>query len=834
MYKIILQKNLPFIQNGYYSFLNLKSTKIFKIFLFPKKKLDLKKKFSKSIYKFCKTNNNLTPIQSELKRIKAIYFLINLSQQKTLIFQYYNLTYNLFSNLNILSNNLNSHLFGIELLLFNKCESLRIVGSKLLKNFLINHGLYNTLIFLQIRMNHKNKNIRMITSIALSIIKQFKDFNILNPFLRCLYIFKKKWRIRYSICKTIQNLIKNCKTLSSYQKEEFMFLAERCLNNYKDIIKINGIKIFQFLTVKIKNDSIYLPCLISPIFDGLRRNKKNFFLIYLKAAKIFLKNYILKIPFLLLIELIDIILRFNKKKNEFNLCSIKTLSLCFKKKFYNKNYLKNILFFSITSVLKYIIQFSYNRKTHTRLNVLISFSKKNIIKKVLFFILFKLFNKNIYFFNNILRLIRGLLLKYHKKKKISFTLISSIFIRVLSSIDDFFLKIIISTFITLKLCHRILEIIVINFPTFSNYFLLELSKTLKCELKNQKSIFRKQAVLTIKIISDNLNLSGKLFFIYEFSVILFENLNELEPYILSENILSINLLLKTLNLDEYIPPVESLILEFVSILKNRKKIILRYLTKSIWHILNKNFIFLSKSQLANISIQLISVAKNFDLTIKKYSICCIYKIAKIIGPIDVITIIVNEYNINNKNYYISHSTLFTLFLEMFGCQVVSQIFSYFFNKIILKRDLFGIKNLMYITWYLPYEKIKYFFNLILILLKKNFEQYKKDKPNSIYILVGLFVKKSKNKASNIDLNKILLNIWPSIFKIDKPTFKFVFFAIQKMCTSIECIHFKLFLSQGIFHPNCQIRKIYWYIYFNVKINLTYLVMICVNKRVKTI
>nr|UXY87851.1 splicing factor 3B subunit 1-like protein [Cryptomonas curvata] len=830
MYKIILEKNLPFTQDGFNLYKNFICTDYIKVFYFLKNSIIFKKKIFIVLNKINKKTKNFTPIQIELNFIKNVFFWVSTSKKKISSLMQFDLIYNLFLNLNLLSNNLNIYVFGIEVLLLNKHEELRLYGSKLLEGLIKIHGVYNILTFLQIKMNHKNKNIRMIASTTLSTIKKYKVFNILNPFLRCLFIFKKKWRIQYSICKTIQNLIKNSTILSFYEREEFIFLGEKCLKNYKNIIITNGIKIISFLIEKYKNDSIYLPCLISPIFDGLRKYKSNIFLFYLKAAKVFLKKYFLKLPFLLLIEFIDIILRFRKKNNLINLCSIKTLSLCFKKKATDKRYLKKTTFFVFTSVLNSIIPFSRNTKTHAHLNALISLSKKNIIKKILFFILLNFFKKNFYFFNNILRLIRGLLFKYYKKKKLSFTLISSIFIQILGLVDGYSLRINADKIVTLELCHRILETIVNNFKIYSSYFLPQLSNTLKWELKINKSIFKKQAAITLKNISNNLNPEEKNF-IYEFSVILFENLKDLEPYNLSRNIIAINSLLKGLNINEYIPPPDILILEFTSILKNRKKVVLKSLSKSIWIILKKNFLFLPKSQMANIALRLIKVSKSFDLITKKYCICSVYKIADTIGPIEMINMIINEYNQNNKSYRFSQITLFALFFEMFGCQVIPQIFSYFFYKINLETKIIAIKNLMYITWYLPNEKIKYFFNLFSTILEKI---SKKNNSNNIYILLGLLSKKSKNKVSYIDLNKLLLNIWSDIFKINKPIFKYIFFAIQKMCKSIESIYLKLFISQGLFHPNYQIRKIYWYIYFNIKINLSYLVMFCTNKRIKTI
>ena len=66
----------------------------------------------------------------------------------------------------------------------------------------------------------------------------------------------------------------------------------------------------------------------------------------------------------------------------------------------------------------------------------------------------------------------------------------------------------------------------------------------------------------------------------------------------------------------------------------------------------------------------------------------------------------------------------------------------------------------------------------------------------------------------------------------KPIFKYIIFAVKKIFSSIERIYLKIFISQGLFHPNYQIRKIYWCLYVNTKIKLNYLGMICVNKRLK--
>ena len=131
---------------------------------------------------------------------------------------------------------------------------------------------------------------------------------------------------------------------------------------------------------------------------------------------------------------------------------------------------------------------------------------------------------------------------------------------------------------------------------------------------------------------------GKKKFLYEFSAILFENLNEIKPNILSETILALGSLSKKLNYNEYIPPPDILILELSFLLKNRDKFISRNLSKCIWVILNRNFVFLPKYEWANVCLRLIKVLNTFDLLTKKYCICSVYKIGKIVGPIKIMTI----------------------------------------------------------------------------------------------------------------------------------------------------------------------------------------------------
>ena len=745
MFRVVLSKNLPSRRDGYYSVLYFKQINFFKIYYDPKKKYTiLNRKNSIFFNQINKGKTRLVQTKHELQYLKMLFILINKSHKNKIdniknIFQT-----NFFSSLKFIPYFLSSFIFGTELLLFNKYHTNNLFGIKLLLNLIKNNSIYSIFIFLQIKMNHKNKNIRLITSETISTIKK-KNSNILNPFLRCLFVFKKKWKIRFTICKTIQNFIKSYMYLSFYECEEFIFISERSLKDSKDIIKINGVKIFNILSNSSnKNSYSYLPCVILPVFDGLRKSKGNIFFIYLNAVKVFLRNYFFKIPHLLLTELINLILKFTRNGFLCNLTTIKILSLCFKKKFIDKNYIndKNFLFFFLS--LDVVFPILNDRKIHAILNGLISFCKKKLIKKTLISIFFKFFIKGSYLINNILRLVKGLLCKYHRKKKVSFTLISTIFIWILSSIDSFYYKY--TNHITLKLYHRILETIIKDFQIFLNYFFPQLLNTLKWELTIYKSTFRKQASITIRIIFNNINIIIIKKFIYELSVILFENLNEKRPNILSENILALNSLLKHLNHKEYIPPADILILELSSLLSNREKFISRNLSKCIWKILNRGYIFLTTNQWLNISLKMIRVAMNFDLVANKYCICSVYKIGKIIGPIKILILIIKEYNKNKKKYFFSHSNLFTLFLEIWGWQIAPHIFSCFFNKIGSIIEKIEIKTLMYIVWYLPKDKLKYYINLVYSFLEKKSELFNKIKSNSFYILVGLIAKKYKNKG----------------------------------------------------------------------------------------
>nr|UXY88353.1 splicing factor 3B subunit 1-like protein [Cryptomonas curvata] len=835
IYKALLEKILPSIQHGYYYVFHLSCYNFLNLETSFKKLL---KSDCNSVTKFSETitcMNVYVKKQSKLEYIKRILFLFSVSKNThTIKDQLLKFNYFLLFKQKYVSYNLDTHSFAIELLLFSKCHKIRQFSSKLLVQLLTINELYNILIYLQIKMNHKNKNIRVITSEILNIIKKTESSNILGPFLRCLFLYKKKWRIRYTICKTIQKSAKKHRTFTFNEREEYIFICERSLRDSRNIIKINGAKLTSLLFKIHDINSLYLPCLILPLFDGLRKYKGNIFFIFLKGIKIFLKYYFLKIPVLLLSEIIEITLKLIKSGKN-NLISIKSLACCFKNRILDKNYVKVNNFLAFTLILEYNFPILYNNKTHIFINGLISLCQKNILKRVLCFILIRFFNKNYCVINNILRLTRGLIIEYGKKTKISFNLVSNIFIYALRTIDRFFYYTKnVSSLLQLKLYHRILESIINNFHIFSNYFLPQLSRRLKCELKAHKSAFRRQAAITIKIISKKMKTIEKKKFIFEFGVILFENLNEIKPKLLSQIILAYDYMLNNLSLDEYIPPPDILILELASVLKNRQKVVTRILSKCIWKIINRGFLFLSKKKWVNICLDLGNLANSIDFVTKKYCICLIFKIAKIIGPIETIKITINQRGKNEKPYYFSLTTMYSLFLEMFGWQNAFQILISLFKKMDLISEFFEIKTLMYVIWYLPKEKMKYYFNILFTFLRKISEQKKKKESCCFYILTGLFAKKSQNNENSEYLNELLLNIWPNIFQINKRIFNYIFFAIQRICFSVEFTHLKIFLSQGLFHPNREIRHVYSYIYFNIKIRLNYLSIVNINKRIKTL
>jgi len=149
-------------------------------------------------------------------------------------------------------------------------------------------------------------------------------------------------------------------------------------------------------------------------------------------------------------------------------------------------------------------------------------------------------------------------------------------------------------------------------------------------------------------------------------------------------------------------------------------------------------------------------------------------------------------------------------------------------------EFLEIKTLMYVIWYLPHKKMKYYFNIVFTLLKKISEEKEKKNLCCFYILLGLFAKKSQYNENSEYLNELLLNIWSNIFQINKTIFNYIFFAIQRICFSSKAIHLKLFLSQGLFHPNSDIRQVYRYIYFNIKVRLNCLSIVNINKRIKTL
>ncbi|AEA38949.1 hypothetical protein CPARA_2gp291 (nucleomorph) [Cryptomonas paramecium] len=280
-----------------------------------------------------------------------------------------------------------------------------------------------------------------------------------------------------------------------------------------------------------------------------------------------------------------------------------------------------------------------------------------------------------------------------------------------------------------------------------------------------------------------------------------------------------------------------LIIKLLFEMKSKKIIIIRAILKLIFYFLDKNFLlFIKKHQWMNICTELIKISASFDFLVKKYCLCCMFRIKNIINYGKITGEMVFFYRNVKKKHSYSKFILLSLFAENFGCQTMF----FFFFRIIKTNNsvenLIGLDIFVYIIWYLPIRTFDYYSDLVCFVLEKLCTQKKKS--CSFYILLGLFSKKIKNTKYLPSLYFVLVNIWPDIYQIKKLTFKCVLFSIQKICFFANNIQIKFMISVGIFHSITNIRKIYWHVYNATKDKLKNvyvdLILPNVNKRFKLI
>nr|UXY87355.1 splicing factor 3B subunit 1-like protein [Cryptomonas sp.] len=706
--------------------------------------------------------------------------------------------------------NFNQYIIGIELIINNPNGKTVICGTKMLKILCKKFGFHTILLYLGINMNIRNKIIQEITSISLSLVIKIIGFSKIFPFFRSLLVYKKNWHIKFSMCKTIQKIVKTL-SLLPYECESVFFLSEKCIRIRKVRIQLEAVKII-FMLSKNHNltNSAYLPCLILPILNRLRSNKQPSFLVFLILSELILKIYIVNIPSILVYEIIEITLQTLVKKNrKYQLGCLKILKLCLQSKISETKLIKYKAFISLTIFFPLAFQLSYTSEIHFILIQLISLCKRKIKKKLLFFFLNKLSGNKFQFRNIFLRLIKDLLL-YLEKDKQAFIILLKVFqitVKVIyhyskkkkTLFDD----------ISVKICHTILDSIVKNFRQFRGSLLSRITGVFKWELKQHKSILRQQASRSIKsslVYFENLK---KKNIISQIGFTLFENLQEKEPDILADIILGLNSVIQAFKSEYCIPPLDFLLLEITPILKIRHKIVNRNLTKLISNILDKKFLYLPKEQWICIVHCLIDLSKKYDFLTKKYSVCSICKIGKIIGPSKIINILRNFYFRNTKIQSSVFSILLVSFSKVFGSQFAISFFHSIFNCKYSNISFLELKTMVYIMWCLPDMKVKPYFNILITILENFSEQEKKKKPCSFYTLLGLFAKKTKNMGFVCDLNTILTNVWSDVFQSDKFKFRYILFAIEKICIITDNVNLTLFLSQGLFHQSAKVRAIYW-------------------------
>jgi hypothetical protein len=640
---------------------------------------------------------------------------------------------------------------------------------------------------------------------------KLNNFSLIVPYIRSLGLIKNPYLLMNFLEVTIRFVIKSKIKLFIFEMNEIFLIIKKLIK--KKIFRTLNISLkisknlFGFKKINLVPEIKEFTYGIFKYFKKKREYEKlNFF----RTIELFVKDINFSYNPYLFEEIIEFL------KNFSNFYDLKENEKVFiaSKNFMEEFFLKHKQFSIIFSFLKikFLVIFSdFEIKS-------VGILGKIFLKKLIYKINLKKFEKLIK---------NGFLEGFFGKDMVKIRILKEIFIENMLPHFFFTEKIILEFFKylfstinsysakgvkergVLKNSFYILQFLILRLRIKSKSYVSKVSGLLKWSINNFSSVVKKYgARLMLKIIPI-LHYFKEKILIGHLGIILVNNLKEKNPNVLKYFLRCLRQILNTFPQNYCIPPVRIIFSTLIPLLKNKNILFDSDLISLLDKIIDKNLLYVPKKDLVLLCFNLVKIQKKVDLKIRKISMKIVCKISRLYGSGEVVTFLIDSLEKSNGIYRISIIVALTSLAYEGNLHLILPIFyqKFFDFSTIYTSHLF--KGLIFILEQLEVEKlINYLSSLGIIIEKGVFSEFDKINP-LLFLLIGKFSQKFRFHGFEKRLVLLLKFILVNIFISPKSSFKYIFFALEKLILSLSPIIWLNFIFQGLIHRKKKIRIMYW-------------------------
>ena len=356
-----------------------------------------------------------------------------------------------------------------------------------------------------------------------------------------------------------------------------------------------------------------------------------------------------------------------------------------------------------------------------------------------------------------------------------------------------------------------------NLGVRSKIHLKKIISSILFRLKNKDPEIREQSADLIVQIVDVLKICNEDNQLIRLCTILYESLGEVYPDVLGSILNALRKVINKIdNIESLNPSIGQILSTLTPILKNRNEKVQEMTIPLIGDIAIRGKNFINNKEWLRISFELLEMLKAYRKNIRKSANKTFGLISKIIGPSDLIVMLLNNLKVQERQLRISTAVAIGIIAENCKPFTILPILMNEFRYPDKNVQNGVLKALSFMFEYIGEMGSDYIYAITPLLLDSLTDRDLVHRQISANVIKNIALGSYCQGYENAFINFLNL-IWPNIFETSPHV-------ILQIMESIECLNIVLgcniilkYIWSGLFHPSRKVRETYWKIYNNIYI-----------------
>ena len=342
-------------------------------------------------------------------------------------------------------------------------------------------------------------------------------------------------------------------------------------------------------------------------------------------------------------------------------------------------------------------------------------------------------------------------------------------------------------------------------------YLPQVAGIIKWRLNNKTARVRQQAADLIARVAPVMQLCSESALLSHLGLVLYEYLGEEYPDVLGSIISALKSIVMTVSVEHMQPPIKDLLPRLTPILKNRHEKVQEATIDLVGRLADKGADQIHAKELMRISFELLELLKAPRKSIRRASVSTFGFIAKAIGPHDVMSVLLNNLRVQERQMRVCTCVAIAIVAEQCSPFTVLPALMNEYSVELLNVQNGVLKALSFVFEYIGAMGKDYVYATVSVLTDALMDRDAVHRQTACSVVKHMALGCVGMGREDAFVH-LLNHVWPNLFELSPHVIGAVLEAVEAIRCAIGSARLLQYVVAGLYHPARKVRQVYWRIY----------------------